>query len=439
MGILRQMSELYLRGSVANVTMASLTHDQKRYADDITRSIVDNPDLVRHKAKFLKELSVTIKGDYADDRKAAEQEYYIAVWRGVVALLYHHDYSFHCGGCQTTTSTTQRGNKKPLDRMEVPCPNCRCAEVVDPGTSGLNQGQIINHDEIQEQYKVVPFGSKSPTFKSIIKPNRGKKKYDNPEVILNCPIQLKKFFGEYIWNYFRQHIKENKRKQHNKKPVMASGPADQMTVEAILSLCTQLKVAVNRQHKILPENGFYSIRLMGLLTPPEFSIELALITQVANNSGVRVVVSPQSIDVQVVHDAPFISVTVIQTEHVTMLDSTPTNDDSEVGSFSVEQVSYRTVGALKMDHNDHVATIDMTEAASRTRDSLPLGNCRHVYDIYSQIGDSYYFFSEKYGDSMPKVNHIAEFLKITTRAVKQHKETIRINCLRHNYMPELNY
>ena len=79
MGILRQMSELYLRGSVANVTMASLTHDQKRYADDITRSIVDNPDLVRHKAKFLKELSVTIKGDYADDRKAAEQEYYITV------------------------------------------------------------------------------------------------------------------------------------------------------------------------------------------------------------------------------------------------------------------------------------------------------------------------------------------------------------------------
>ena len=64
MGIIRQLPGLYLRGSIANISLANMTREQKQKVDHICYIVFNHPEMAKHKAKFIKELSHTIKGDY---------------------------------------------------------------------------------------------------------------------------------------------------------------------------------------------------------------------------------------------------------------------------------------------------------------------------------------------------------------------------------------
>lgn len=433
------MPELYLRGSIANITMANLKPHEKEHISEIFEIVSNHPEMIRHKAKVMKELGVTIRGDYAEDRSAAEQEFQIAVWRGCVNIFYHRNYTFKCMHCESSTYLTQRGKPKPFERIQTPCPNCRMAIVDNPGCSDFQPGECVNHDDIQNMFKHIP--NNTPTFKSTITYIEGDYKYKNAEEIINCPKQLKRFFGEFVWNYFRQQIKENKRKE-DKKPIQISGPADEMIVEEIISLCTRLKIwysiDTSKQKTYIPSGGKYTIKLYGLLTPPEFSIELAAISQTAREYGIIIDIDHNQIEVFVHPNPPTIAVTVIKPEHISVIDNQlTTSDDGESTGFTVNQISYRTLGAERMDLENHVFSTDMNEASTRTRGSLPDGNCKYIYDIYCQIGPLYERFSEEYGDGIPKINHVAAFLGITPRAVKQFRETIKIHCLANDFTPEL--
>lgn len=431
MGIIRQMPGLYLRGSIANITMATLNETQKTHIEGVFREVVNHPELVKHKNRVIKEFGATIRADYADDRSIAEQEFNIAVWRGLVDIYYHHSYSFQCKSCNATSSLTKRGKPKPIDRLVTPCPVCRMAEIVEPGCSEWRTGEYVNHDEAQERFKNTP--SNTPTFKSCIKAIKHERKHQNPDDIINNPIQLKRFFGEFIWNYFRQQIKENKRKEKNKKPIKISGPADEMVNELILSLCSRLNINYN-QHKKNQSCDKYVINVLTIQTPPEFSIELAVIRELAVNNNVTMLIADTVIEIIPGINPPHISISVVKPEHVTLIDAqSPTN--GEDSGFSVEQVSHKTIGAIAMNQDDHIANTDLVDASSRTREALPEGDCRTVYDIYSQVGDIYDRFSERFGDTEPKINHIATFLGITTRTVKQHRETIAMQCLAHDFVP----
>lgn len=81
----QQMPQLYLRGSLCNVTMANLTSKQKEEIDTIVNEIINFEDIQRCRYSFKRALSATIGGDYHDDPESAEQEFRIAVWRAVVA------------------------------------------------------------------------------------------------------------------------------------------------------------------------------------------------------------------------------------------------------------------------------------------------------------------------------------------------------------------
>lgn len=434
MAIIRQMPQLYLRGSIASVTMTNLTSAERQKLDELVEYVSNHQTMAGNKAGMINELSQTIRGDYADDRRAAEQEYKIAIWRGLVDLLYHKKYSYKCGHCSSDTYLTKRGKPKLIERPSVPCPSCGMAKVKNPGNSDLSCGQVVNHADMQEKYKHLTHGS--PTYSSIITHTGGDKKYENPEAILSCPKQLKKFFGEFIWNYFRQHIKENKRVSHQKKIDIISGPADLMVVEQIKNLCLKHKIDHGSDKE--PSNGFYIVRVSTLQTSPEFSLELALIKNSATTHNIVVKSNIATIDVQACQNAPTIEVGIIKPEHVTVIDNHVTNSGEEDASsgFTINQVSHRTSGGGRMDQEDHVSVIDRNEAAKRVRDSLPDGDCQKIYDILAQVGTSYDAFSGVYGSGEPRTNHIAEHLNITTRAVKQHKDTIRIHCLACGLMPE---
>ena len=429
MATIRQMPELYLRGSVANVTMAHLTKEQQQHLASLLEFVAGHPEMAGHKSRVMREFGVTIRGDYQHDRMTAEAEYNIAVWRGLVDLFYHRHYTFSCEHCKSSSYTTERGREKTFDRVTVPCPNCRHAVIDNPGHTSYKHGDVVNYDLVKD---TTYSNETNPTFTSCMNFISGEKKYSDPEKIIQSPEQLRKFFGEFVWNYFRQQINENERKYRTTTQEITA-PADQVIAQEIVSLCSKMEVEINSKNDVRPDNGFYSVKVFGLLTTPEFSCELLPVLEKAEKYGVVVRITPGSIDVQVHNCAPVISSSVIRPEYISMIDGvkTESGDDEQ---FSVEQISFRTSRGSRMDQEDHVATIDLSDASRRTRSSLP-ENCQAVYDIFCQTGGIYEQFSTKFGDQPPKINHIAEFLGITAKVVKNRCNTIKLHCLANDFVP----
>lgn len=432
MAIVRQMAELYLRGSLANLTMANLTEEEKEHCQQITEYVANHPEMARHRSQVIRELGDTIGADYKDNQAAAA-DYQIAVWRGVVHLFYHRYFTFRCRACGQSHYLTQRRKPKAIDRVQVPCPNCRKVEVVTSGDTDLAVGQHITHEEFQDSYKHLVDGQEAPTCKSTIDYIPGEKRYDDPNKIIEDDRQLAKFFGEFVWNYFRQQLRENSRKEHRKAPQKIVGRVDEVITQEIVSLCNKLKIHHSYCPRTQPEKGYWTIGVIGLQTPPEFTIELAELRDKARRYGVRILLTDITIKVKEEPAAPTIESYVVKPEHVLMVDNGTSDDENEC--FTVDQISFRTVKAAKMELENHVATVESSDVMRAVRDALPDGDCRKVFDIMSQQGEIYDEFSKEYGDKKPRVTHIARFLGTTSRTVNTYCENIRVVCLANHLVP----
>ena len=75
MPILRQMPEIYLRGSLANITMANINENDRAELDNIVKYVANHPEMAKHRAQIIKQFSVTIGGDYSSDYSAGESDY----------------------------------------------------------------------------------------------------------------------------------------------------------------------------------------------------------------------------------------------------------------------------------------------------------------------------------------------------------------------------
>lgn len=435
MSIVRQMSQLLLRGSLANVTMANLSEEQQKHIEATIERISSHPKMANHRARFMKELGSTIGADYRDDRAAAEEEFQIAIWRGAVDLIYHNKYRFSCRSCKQSSYIGKNGRRKEFDRQYPVCPSCNCIEVIKTGDTTFSVGQFIDHNFYQSEYADFGDNRTAPECKTPISYQVLNTRFENPDVILNDDEQLVKFFSEYLWNYFRQMLKENSRFEHHKTPKLINGPGYEIILEEILSLCSKMKI----EHHYDNNNAYkseYSISIAGLRTPPEFTVEFLDILSKARNNSIPIIVNDNSIVIEKNEDAPFLEAYITKPEHVLMLNGQNSDDDDESQSFTISQVSYKTIGAEQMQQENHTALIDNEDVLSAIRHSLPDGECQKVFDIWSGRGDSFIEFTKEFGDKRACINHIARHMGITTRAVNQHKETIRINMLAHGMFPE---
>jgi len=459
MANVRQLPMIHLRGSLANITMPRLTIEQRQHVAVLTDQIVNNPDMNKHKNKIMRKLRTTIGGDYASDQEAAQQEFEIAVWRGVVDLFYHRKYSFKCRACGTNSHFTKRGRLKLIDRIGTHCQGCNKVEIKDPGDvpelrERFNHGDLfLTVEDFQASYRDLPDGFAAPKSCSPIEAIPGPLKYDNPQAIIDDPQQARKFFGEFTWNYFRQTINENKRESKSNLIPMV-GQTDWLITREIIALCDRMEVAYNFCDKLGPKEGKYVISLCGHTTPPEFTIEYALLVDKASKHGVRVVATTYSIEVEVnpnatplpLHwdkkkrsgepDRPW-QIKVVKSAHVNVVDNhTTTGNDDQDSDFTISQIDYKTVEGNRMDPDDHVGTVDNKEAMVAVREALPDGDARAVFDILSQQGEAYDDFTKTYNyESMPKVNHIARFLGTTTRQINSYKKTIGLHMLNCRMVP----
>ena len=207
MSIVRQLPQLYLRGSIANITMKSLTEEQKRIVSDVTNKVAMHPALTPHRIKFCNQLGNTIGGDYNDDRFAngklrtnAEQEYLIVIWKATVILLYHQKYAYKCLACNEDKYTTQKSRITPFDRQWDVCPNCKCVRITDSKSTVYQNGTYVNINDLKS------IKGEQPEHESPIEVTAIEAKYEDPDKVLNNDDELKRFYGEYIWGYFKQVI-----------------------------------------------------------------------------------------------------------------------------------------------------------------------------------------------------------------------------------------
>jgi ribosomal protein L33 len=443
MANVRQMAELYLRGSLANITMANLTPAERAFVEERVDFISKHPEMKRHLERLGRELGNTIKGDYKDQKggkngegAAVLEEFHIAIWRGVVDLCFHRKYTFKCRACGSSHWFTKRAKPKPIDRVEKPCPNCKMLAIDDPGdVPGLESGQVMSEEQFKTCYADMPDGWRAPTTKSTIDWIPGPKKYDDPSRIFNDPKQLSKFFGEFVQNQFRQQINENKRKEHRKEKKRIHGRADEVILAELLSLCARMGINHSYCKRTEPRDGKHTILMFGLLTPPEFTAEFAQIKNRADQYGVVIEIDTKWIAVVVNYDAPTAKAFIVSPEHVNVLDNFLSVGDDQDSGHTIANIDYRTVEGQRMDLENHVASVENHESMVAVRDALPDGHCRDVFDILSQQGQIYLDFSEQYGDQEARINHIAEFLEITPRAVNFHKRTIKLQCLANAMVP----
>lgn len=464
MATVRQMAELYLRGSLANVTMKNLTEDEVRFAESLTEEIANHPGMKKHRFKVKRIFADTIKADYRSDPDSAEQEYRIAVWRGVVNLFFHKHYQFQCKCCGATHRNVKTtGQMKPLDQAHTPCPVCGKIKIENPGDTDYQPNQYVDFIEFQASYQ--DFQEGIPTYSSTIEaaPGGGANKeeldellqkgkistdvyirrleqyrYDDPNAIVKDPDQLVKFFGEFVWGYFKQQIRENKRPEHNKRPTEVMGRADEVIVEEIMSIVSKLKISATFCTRTQPEEGWWNIGVIGLQTPPEFTGELMPIIERAEKNDIRICITPTTIKVEHNTNAKQLKALVTKPEHVIVLDNNQSVSDDGEGTpkFSLEQVSFRTVGGDKVELIEDTEKIDRYDIMNAIENSLPEGDCRKVFQIMQQEGNSYDEFRDDFDyDGEPRQAHIARHLKITPRSVKNHLAVIKLACLSQGFGP----
>lgn len=461
--IIRQMPKLYLRGSLSNVTMKNLTADEVKFCDEMTERIANHDSMKKHRYKVMKVLGETIGADYRDDRNIAEQEYKIAIWRAVVNLFYHKHYKLRCDACDSThriTKTTRL--PKAIDQAFIPCPVCNKVKVTDPGNTKFTINEFVDYNEYQDSYKDLQVGI--PTCESSIiatpggqydeaelirqlnngqitqivyERSKDQYRYLDPYSIINDETQMTKFFGEFVWGYFKQQLRENTRTEHRKIPVAVVGRADEIIVEDIISIAKKMKISINFCKQTQPENGWYHIGINGLHTPPEFSGELLPIFYKAAENSVHCVIDQTSIRIKHDVSAPLIETFVLKPEYVTVLDdSASISDNNENSGFSIQQMSFKTVEGHKMELENHTQSFESNDLIAEVFKNLPEGNCRRIFELYKQDGPEYESFRKHYGyDGEPKRVHIAEFLGITPRSVKQHIANIKHICLAYNLTP----
>src|SRR5271166_4357173 len=235
---LRQMSQVYLRGSLANETMKYATPEQQQQTNQLVNKLLEWPALQGQKNEFINKLARSIKGDYKDDREHAIAEYRIAVWKAAVQLLHHTNYHFICQNCKTTSYKTIRGKKKAFDRRYPECPSCTCVKINDPGDSDFVEGQYVKFEKFQAATET---SISRITRVSPIIGIAADHKVSNYQEILNDEVQLAKYVGQFVLNYYRQIIRENKITKELKLEQIV-GPADQILVKELLTVLDQCNV-----------------------------------------------------------------------------------------------------------------------------------------------------------------------------------------------------
>lgn len=435
---LRQLPQLYLRGSIANETMKNLPPQERQEISGLVEKLTDSPLLAGHKHEFISQLGRTIGCDYREDSSTAIAEYQIAIWRALIYLRYHSDYAYQCENCKATEYKTHQQSMKTFDRRYPTCPNCSKVKII------LGSGQFKNNsfayfEEVQNHIRSNP--DRTIKHTSPIVAAKGKAKITNWQEILNDPNQLYKFFGEFIWNYFRQHLRENEIRLHKAEPTIISGPADLIAAEEIVSLLKKNKIEYNYQKAANPYNGYYTVGVRLLVTHKNISDQLRCILNKYRLLNIQIIISENEIKIGQSNCATNTTASITSPQEVFVQTERIKANDDDVSIYEIVYDKVKLGGHMQ---EDGIAEIESEDLVAVIRKSLPDG-ARNILDIITGNGEMYQKFSvyiERQSTKdreildkshrLPSHLHMAKFLRVSNRQVNQWLSDIRIQCLAHN-------
>jgi len=460
----RQLPEVFLRGSLANETMKSLTEDQRLRVDQLSTEIANHPCLAGHKHEFVFRLRTTIACDYNDDNTFAQEEFNIAIWRAVVHLLYHRDYTYKCKRCKKGSYTSQTGKNISFNRRYEICPACGYCEVEFSGSSELEEGTFVDFDVFQEISESFRERSDEPPLsRSCIKSIPGKPKVVEPEKMLKDTQQVSKYFSTWVWNYFRQILLENKITYHDKKSVPVSGTADVVLAEVITNLFGQNRIEFHYSPEEIGADG-HEITCYPLTAPPTATIKLTSVLDSLNSDrrlriikarlsscyerkllgiGISLIMTPLKVAICTkAHKVPFVKSEITVNREVQVVNNVMGNkrtDDNDV----LDTTKQLEQPAMYPDKG--TPAVDSFDSLHILRDNLP-DMAQKVFDLITNgsVGDidgTYADFAERYPEStqvnhgIPRQNRMAEFLCCTPKDIKRCQESIRTQMMAMSYVP----
>jgi hypothetical protein len=427
--------------------MKNLTKEERARIDELMVIVGNHEVLAGHRQEFIYQLGSTIAADYHDNQNAAQEEFQIAVWRGLVHLLYHTDYKFECSLCHSTSFFSQSGRPTPFNRCFDFCPVCDGCLISDPCESIFAMNDPLTQSEylfvvnrLQRECK------RPPLIKSCITAIRGAEKVEDPERILNDPEQLKKFFGSFIWNYFRQILLENPITKHQKRIEILIGPADKIAADAINLLLTDIKAfhvynGCPERNKSFPlDTACYAIACDPLLlSPSDFYPRFWEIKEHLVALGGEVAIDPNYIVVRDMQgQAPYAEFSASVNSEVQIVNNV-------VGHRSDDGDSVDVISQLEDQHmtEDNVHGIEMREIIAHVQKCLPDGDCKAVFQLLYGVGPIYQEFVQEFPDTprvnqgIPHKNRMAKFLKCTPKDIKNYQQTIGVQLIAHGVAVDL--
>jgi len=441
MSKVRQLSEVFLRGALANVTMKNLTLEEQEKINELIVTIGEHEVLAGHKQEFIYQLGSTIAADYRDNKNAAQEEFQIAVWRGIVHLLYHTDYEFKCSLCHSTSFLSQSNRLTLFNRRFDFCPVCNRCLISDPCDSTFIENAPLTQVEyLQVVEKLQRERKKPPLIKSCIMAIKGEHKIEDPDRILNDPEQLKKFFGSFIWNYFRQILLENPITKHQKRIIGLFGAADKMAADAINLLLIDLK-AFHVYHGEPERNALFPLDCSCyaincdpmLLSPSDFYPRFWDIKEHLVSLGGEIAINANYIVVRDMKgQAPFAEFSALVNSEVQIVNNV-------VGHRSNGDDSVDTVSQIEDEHmlEESTNAVETREMISHVQECLPDGDCQAVFQLLSGTGPIYQDFVRQYPDTprvnqgIPHKNRMARFLGCSAKDIKQYQQTIGLQLIAH--------
>lgn len=435
MGRARQLPRLYsLRGSLVKVTIANLSKQEQGVVNDIVNryfQLRSSGELQRHAKAFESACRETFG---IDDEFDPAQALSIAVWRMTVYLLYHTDYTFKCGKCNATHRPTHRGAKTPINQQFAVCPVCNSVKIKTKGDSRWAVGSYVDDDE----YTQYLLKSQNPAEStSPIEAIKGKRKSTlTPKDLLDNPERHMQLVKEFLWNGYRQDIKENKIKQHASRTTTMFEPADKA---ALVELQHSIKRCSKKFH-VSNLDDRYEVHVRTLSLKPEFTLAYHHLVEKYALYGIKIENDLARITVFKNSTAPSVEFSVTTSEDVKVMSS---YGGDEEGNLLVETVSRsddRSKESKRMLTDDGVDALESREAQLYVMESLPDGLAKQVWAICTHTGDEYKSFSQQYpyvdGGDQPKHIHLAEFFNVTTREIRQVMENIRMYCAALGYSPD---
>lgn len=417
MSIVRQLPKIYVRGSLANLTMKNISQDDKAKVDNLVSYLYSHEKLQSSKSSFIRALRNTIGADYRDDIEAAQAEFQIPIWNAVVQLLCHKNYNFECSHCKSSTFTGKDGKPKPFDRITyVPCPNCKHAKIEkDSGFIIIHIDDLPNH--------MIP-GQPIPQCYPIIEHTANGPKHAQAEAILNDEQQLIKFVSSYIQNYEKQILRENKPAKTIKQ-VFTNIDSFDFFKPRLLSLFTKHSTKISIFHH---EAKDMVVVIDGLTTPIGLTEELSNFLKEVTQYGILMRITNDKIYFNGSNSVGY-SIKERKTAFVSVNDDS-TSSTRQDGKSSLDNIP----GGHGMRYDDHTEDLAIKEGCFKVRSSLNDSD-RDVFDILACSGPVYDAYAQTYGEGRPCSGHIARFLNRNRKSIKDSINTIRVVSMVNDLVP----